>query len=136
MTLGNQNFKKLQDFTKVAEAMATAEKNTPNKSGTGPFMTALAFIGSIAKGDFITPFKVIGGGALLTELLTNKRFLNLATKFAKEPKEALAQKLNALVKESTGMTSQALMTGLKANGDDEDKKLKIRMHNHDNPPLR
>ncbi len=117
-TLGGQQFKKLKDFTKVAEAMATAEKNTPNKSGTGPFMTALAFIGSIAKGDFITPFKVIGGGAVLTELLTNKRFLNLATKFAKEPTEPLAQKLNTLVKESTGMTSQALVTGLKGNGNE------------------
>ena len=117
-TLGGQQFKKLKDFTKVAEAMATAEKNTPNKSGTGPFMTALAFIGSIAKGDFITPFKVIGGGAVLTELLTNKRFLNLATKFAKEPTEPLAQKLNALIKENTGMTSQALMTGLKDQGNE------------------
>jgi hypothetical protein len=66
-------------------------------------------------------------------LLTNKRFLNLATKFAKEPTEPLAQKLNAIVKESTGMTSQALMTGLKGNGDDEDKKLKIRMYNPDKP---
>jgi hypothetical protein len=132
-TLGSQQFKKLKDFTKVAEAMSTAERNTPNKSGTGPFMAALGLIGSIAKGDFITPLKVMGGGAVLTELLTNKRFLNLATKFAKEPTEPLAQKLNALVKENTGMTSQALMTGLKANGDAEEKKLKIRMYNPDKP---
>ena len=36
-----------------------------------------------------------------------------ATEFAKQPTEPLAQKLNNLIKENTGMTSQALMTGLK-----------------------
>lgn len=112
-TLGGQQFKKLKDFTKVAEAMATAERNIPNKSGTGPFMAALGLIGSIANGDFITPLTVIGGGAVLTELLTNKRFLNLATKFAKEPTEPLAQQLNNLIKESTGATTQSLLAVMK-----------------------
>jgi hypothetical protein len=60
---------------------------------------------------------VIGGGAVLTQLLTSKRFLNLATEFAKLPTEPLAKQLNNLIKENTGMTSQALMTGLKDNGD-------------------
>lgn len=130
-TLGQPNFKKLKDFTKVAESMAAANKNIPNPSGSAIFGSVAALVTSIVVGDFTTPLKIIGGGAVFTELLTNKRFLNLATKFAKEPTEPLAQKLNALVKESTGMTSQALMTGLKAN---EEKKLKIRMYDPDNPP--
>ena len=117
-TLGNQNFKKLKDFTTVAESMAVANKNTPNPSGSAIVGSVAALVTSIVVGDFTTPLKVIGGGAVLTQLLTNKRFLNLATKFAKEPAEPLAQKLNALVKESTGMTSQALITGLKGNGNE------------------
>ena len=100
--------------------MAVAQKNTPNPSGSAIVSSVAALVTSIVVGDFTTPLKVIGGGAVLTQLLTNKRFLNLATKFAKEPTQPLAQKLNALVKESTGMTSQALMTGLKGNGDAEE----------------
>ena len=112
-TLGEQNFKKLKDFTKVAESMAVANKNTPNPSGSAIVGSVAALVTSIVVGDFTTPLKVIGGGAVLTQLLTNKRFLNLATEFAKQPAEPLAQKLNNLIKENTGMTSQALMTGLK-----------------------
>ena len=114
-TLGNQNFKKLKDFTKVAESMAVAQKNTPNPSGSAIVGSVAALVTSIVVGDFTTPLKVIGGGAVLTQLLTNKRFLNLAAKFAKEPTEPLAKKLNALVTENTGMTAQALMVGLKGN---------------------
>ena len=112
-TLGEQNFNKLKDFTKVAESMAVANKNTPNPSGSAIVGSVAALVTSIVVGDFTTPLKVIGGGAVLTQLLTNKRFLNLATEFAKQPAEPLAQKLNNLIKENTGMTSQALMTGLK-----------------------
>jgi hypothetical protein len=119
-TLGNQNFKKLKDFTTVAESMAVANKNTPNPSGSAIVGSVAALVTSIVVGDFTTPLKVIGGGAVLTQLLTNKRFLNLATKFAKQPTESLAQKLNSLIKESTGMTSQALMTGLKEKSQTSD----------------
>lgn len=93
--------------------MAVANKNTPNPSGSAIVGSVAALVTSIVVGDFTTPLKVIGGGAVLTQLLTNKRFLNLATEFAKQPAEPLAQKLNNLIKENTGMTSQALMTGLK-----------------------
>jgi hypothetical protein len=112
-TLGQHNFKKLKDFTKVAESMAVANKNTPNPSGSAIVGSVAALVTSIVVGDFTTPLKVIGGGAVLTQLLTNKRFLNLATEFAKQPLVPLAQKLNTIIKENTGMTSQTLMTGLK-----------------------
>lgn len=112
-TLGKQNFEKLKDFTSVATSMAMAQKNTPNPSGSAIVGSVAALVTSIVVGDLTTPFKVIGGGAVLTELLTNKRFLNLATKFAKQPAEPLAKQLNSVIKESTGMTSQALMTALK-----------------------
>ncbi len=119
-TLGEQNFKKLKDFTKVAESMAVANKNTPNPSGSAIVGSVAALVTSIVVGDFTAPLKVIGGGAVLTQLLTNKRFLNLATEFAKQPTEPLAQKLNNLIKENTGMTSQVLMTGLKEKSQTSD----------------
>ena len=134
--LGDSNYEKLEDFVNVAQAMDAVQRNNPNKSGTAVVTATIGFVQYLA-GANPTPAILAGLGAYgTTKLLTNKRFLNLATKFAKEPTEPLAQKLNALVKESTGMTSQALMTGLKGNGDAEDKKLKIRMYDPDNPPLK
>ena len=133
--LGDSNYEKLEDFVNVAQAMDAVQRNNPNKSGTAVVTATIGFVQYLA-GANPTPAILAGLGAYgTTKLLTNKRFLNLATKFAKEPTEPLAQKLNALVKESTGMTSQALMTGLKGNGDAEEKKLKIRMYDPDNPPL-
>ena len=119
MTLGEQPFKKLKDFTKVAESMAVAHKNTPNPSGSAIVGSVAALVTSIVVGDVTTPLKVIGGGAVLTQLLTNKRFLNLATEFAKHPTEPLAKQLNTLIKDNTGMTAQAFMTGLKDQGGEE-----------------
>ena len=134
--LGDSNYEKLEDFVNVAQAMDAVQRNNPNKSGTAVVTATIGFVQYLA-GANPTPAILAGLGAYgTTKLLTNKRFLNLATKFAKEPTEPLAQKLNALVKESTGMTSQALMTGLKGNGDAEEKKLKIRMYDPDNPPLK
>ena len=134
--LGDSNYEKLEDFVNVAQAMDAVQRNNPNKSGTAVVTATIGFVQYLA-GANPTPAILAGLGAYgTTKLLTNKRFLNLATKFAKEPTEPLAQKLNTLVKESTGMTSQALMTGLKGNGDTEDKKLKIRMYDPDNPPLK
>ena len=134
--LGDSNYEKLEDFVNVAQAMDAVQRNNPNKSGTAVVTATIGFVQYLA-GANPTPAVLAGLGAYgTTKLLTNKRFLNLATKFAKEPTEPLAQKLNALVKESTGMTSQALMTGLKGNGDAEEKKLKIRMYDPDNPPLK
>ena len=133
--LGDSNYEKLEDFVNVAQAMDAVQRNNPNKSGTAVVTATIGFVQYLA-GANPTPAILAGLGAYgTTKLLTNKRFLNLATKFAKEPTEPLAQKLNALVKESTGMTSQTLMTGLKGNGDAEAKKLKIRMYDPDNPPL-
>ena len=115
--LGDSNYEKLEDFVNVAQAMDAVQRNNPNKSGTAVVTATIGFVQYLA-GANPTPAILAGLGAYgTTKLLTNKRFLNLATKFAKEPSEPLAQKLNALVKESTGMTSQALMTGLKGNED-------------------
>ena len=99
--------------------MAVANKNTPNPSGSAIVGSVAALVTSIVVGDVTTPLKVIGGGAILTQLLTNKRFLNLATEFAKHPTEPLAKQLNTLIKDNTGMTAQTFMTGLKEQGGEE-----------------
>ena len=88
--------------------MAVANKNTPNPSGSAIVGLVEALVTSIVVGDFTTPLKVIGDGAVLTQLLTNKRFL--VTEFAKQPTSPLAKRLNSLIKENTVMTYKASMT--------------------------
>ena len=99
--------------------MAVAEKNTPNPSGTAVTQGVTKLITGIAGAVTGTTYGIgypavaLGVGTGVTQLLTNKRFLNLATRFAKEPTEPLAQKLSQLVKESTGMTVQTSVAATK-----------------------
>jgi hypothetical protein len=106
--LGEANYKKLEDFVNVAKAMESIKRNNPNPSGSATVGSVMGLITSIALGNLTLPAKVIGGGAVATKLLTSKRFLNMATQFAKEPTEPLAQKVAKIVKENTGVTVQAL----------------------------
>jgi hypothetical protein len=116
--LGAANYKKLEDFINVAKAMESVKRNNPNPSGSATMGSVMGLITSLALGNFTLPAKVIGGGAVATTLLTSKRFLNLATKFVKEPTEPLAKQLETIVKENTGMTIQALQKGIRNNRED------------------
>ena len=111
--LGKAGVKKLEDFAEAARAMAVAEKNIPNPSGTAIVESVkkwITGIGSALVGQASLPTLAVSGASAygLTQLLTNKRFLNKALQFAKEPTEPLAKQLETIVKENTGLTIQAL----------------------------
>jgi hypothetical protein len=113
--LGQANYKKLEDFVNVAKAMDSVKRNNPNPSGSASMGAVIGLVVSICHGNLGIPTVTVGGGTLATRLLTSKKFLNKATQFAKEPTEPLAKKLEAIVKENTGMTVQALQKAMRNN---------------------
>jgi hypothetical protein len=78
---------RLNGFTKVAESMVVANKNSPSSSSS-------AIVCSVVAADQQTVFES-------------------ATKFAKQPTALLVKQLNSLIKKNTGIIYQALMIGLK-----------------------
>jgi hypothetical protein len=115
--LGQANYKKLEDFVKVAKAMESVKRNNPNPSSSASMGASIGFVISILHGNFTIPAITTGGGTVATRLLTSKKFLNKATQFAKEPTVPLADKLAAIVKENTGMTIQALQKAMRGEGE-------------------
>lgn len=106
--LGETNYKKLEDFVEVAKAMSSINRNVLNPSGSAMVaIVATTLAGLVTKP--LTTVAAIGGTAGITKLLTDKKFLNKVNQFAKDPNEALAKKLDSIIKEHTGMGSQALM---------------------------
>jgi hypothetical protein len=108
--LGEQNYKKLQDFVNVARAMQALNKNNPNPSGSATvgFLLGLAY----------TPLRAIKGATLgygAYQLLTSKRFLNLAIKYAKEPSQSAEKQLGKIVQERTGVPLQSLIKEMHAS---------------------
>ena len=104
---GEENYKKLKDYVEVAKAMESIKRNNPNPSGSG-WVGALA---SIAGGLYAAPayttalLAATQGG---TKLLTRKKFINLARQYAKQPRESLVKKLETLIHETTGKSSNIL----------------------------
>ena len=112
-SLGEQNYKKLQDFVNVARAMQALNKNNPNPSGSATvgFLLGLAY----------TPLRAIKGATLgygAYQLLTSKRFLNLAIKYAKEPSQSVEKQLGKIVQERTGVPLQLLIKEMNSNEED------------------
>lgn len=113
---GEVHYKKLEDFKNVARAMESSKRNNPNPSGSGTMNAVYGLFTAIFyHHNPVTTVATVGGAALTTTLLTNKKFLNLATRFAKEPTEPLAKQLAAIVRENTGVTVQALLEGMRDN---------------------
>ena len=105
--LGPENYKKIGDYVDVAKAMESIKRNNQNPSGSG-WVGALA---SIAGGLYAAPAyttSLLAATQAGTKLLTSKRFINLAHRYAKKPTESTAQKLEALIKETTGKSSNIL----------------------------
>ena len=105
--LGEDNYAKIKDYIEVAKAMESIKRNNQNPSGSG-WVGALA---SIAGGLYAAPAyttALLAATQAGTKLLSSKRFINLAHRYAKEPKESLAQKLETLIKETTGKSSNIL----------------------------
>ncbi len=110
--LGDQNYKKLSDFITVAQAMDALKRNNPNPSGTALVTAVIGFVQGLA-GSNPLPTLASGLGAYgASKLLTSKRFINKVTQFAREPTDTLAQQLDKIVKEETGVALQTLMRGI------------------------
>ena len=101
--MGEDKYSKLGDFIDVAKAMESVKRKNINPSGTA-WTNALL---GIAGGLYMNPERtwlILGAMKGGQELLTSKRFVNLAKRYAKEPTESIAQKLEAVIKDTTGMT--------------------------------
>jgi len=87
--------------------MESIKRNNQNPSGSG-WIGALA---SIAGGLYAAPAyttALLAATEAGAKLLTSKRFINLAHRYAKEPSESIAKKLETLIKETTGKSSNIL----------------------------
>ena len=102
--LGSE-YKKLEDFVEAAESLASMRKNNPNPSGTATTMALTAFMMNFVTHPVGT-FKYYLGAETAYQLLTNKRFLNLATRYAKEPTPALSNQISNIFQQETGMSIQ------------------------------
>lgn len=124
--LGLQNYKKLADFAKVAEGIAKSQKNVLNPSGTAPFgivAAGLGAIGTLAAGGNVAPLIGSGigiGGASF--LLLNKRFLDAATKLAKQPTVPRAEKFWKAFEDRTGITYQEYAQSIKNEQEKKENK--------------
>ena len=100
-SLGAANFKKVKDLEQAAKAMKNIQKYNPNPSGSA----ILAFIGAMfaSKGSALA---ALGMSPIVYWSLTNKKFLNLATRYAKEPTPALSNQISNIFQKETGMSIQ------------------------------
>lgn len=98
-------YKKIQKLGTIAKAMAVKNRNVPNPSGT-------AITGAIGGylGAFYTPEAVTAlvGTAGLTKLLTDKKLLDLALKYAEKPNVVNVIPFNKRIKDITGYSAIAL----------------------------
>ena len=99
-SLGSEH-KRLNDFVEAAESLALMTKNNPNSSGTATTNFVLGMIFNP-----VMLFKAAVGSTAAYQLLTNKRFLNLATRYAKEPTPALSNQISNIFQQETGMSIQ------------------------------
>lgn len=96
--------------------MDPLKRNNPNPSGSTSMGAVFGLTGYLCHGNLTIPAITVGGGTVATTLLTSKKFLNKASQFAKEPTEPLAKRLEAIVRENTGMTVQALQKAMRSTG--------------------
>jgi len=114
--LGEANYKKLDDFINVARSMDNAKRNILNPSSTALVGGAMSLIQGLVFGTNIFPAILTSLSAYGTsKFLTDKRFLNVAMDFAKKPSETLAQRLDKIVKDRTGVGIQSLVKQISPN---------------------
>ena len=94
--------------------MAVKNKNIPNPSGTATTAAVSAVIYGLASNPLKT-IPTVAAGYGLTKLLTDKKFLDLALKYAENPNKPnllTVTALNKLIKDRTGYTAIALQNAL------------------------
>lgn len=107
-------FTRLEKLGKVAKAMAVKNKNNPNPSGTAATQKTFDLISYFALGygaskDLLTTGGVITAGGLAAHLLTDKKSLDLAIKFASKPSSDNAILFSRRMKAITGYTPVTLL---------------------------
>jgi hypothetical protein len=101
-------FANIEDVAKVSRAMAQKGVNNPNPSGTAPVAAVGSFIVSVAADPtkVITPLATLLGTARATKLLTDKKFIDNAVRFAENPDNlAVGMSLNERIKKITGYSA-------------------------------
>jgi len=109
-------FERLEKLGTVARAMAVKNKNLPNPSGTAATQATLnvlglfAGVGSYAAGAGLpTAMTYIIGAPAIAHLLTDKKTLDLAIKFAETGGQKAALGFNNRMRAITGYTPVTLM---------------------------
>lgn len=114
--LGEKNYKKLNDFVNVARSMDNIQRNILNPSSTAIVGGAMGLIHGIVFGTNLVPGVVTVISSIgATKLLTDKRFLNVAKDFAKNPSVPLAKRLDKIVKDRAGVGIRSLMQQTSSN---------------------
>jgi len=100
-----ETFEKIQKLGKVAKALAVKNRNVPNPSGTAVTSAIAGVLGS-----YYTPQAVaaVVGTAGLTKVLTDKKLLDLALKYAEKPTKINSTAFNKHIKDLTGYSALAL----------------------------
>jgi hypothetical protein len=132
---------KIEKLGTVVKAMAIKNKNVPNPSGTAMTLATGSLIYSIVT----HPVAALTGSALIpvigapiaTKLLTDKKVLDLAIKFAETGTEKAAVKFNVRMKQITGYTPVTLARETSKLKSEEQKKnstnLKKKLTKHTKP---
>jgi hypothetical protein len=108
-----ETFDRLDKLSKVARAMAIKNKNIPNPSGTAVTQKTFDLISILTGASAVvapekTALAVIGGSGL-AHLLTDKKTLDLAIKFAETPTNLNAVEFGKRMKQITGYTPVTLL---------------------------
>lgn len=103
-----ETFDRLDKLSKVARAMAIKNKNIPNPSGTAVTQKTFDLISILTGASAVvaperTALALIGGSGL-AHLLTDKKTLDLAIKFAETPINLNAIEFGKRMKQITGYT--------------------------------
>ncbi len=123
-----ETYKKIEKLGILSNAMVRKNRRTPNPSGTAPTAAALGFLSGVffdPTGVF-TPATIagVGGAAVTTKLLTDKKFLDLALHYAEtegKGKISTAMKLNKRAKDITGYTLNSIYRASKNLNKEEEQ---------------
>ncbi|WPX99512.1 hypothetical protein Megpolyxen_01403 [Candidatus Megaera polyxenophila] len=106
-------FERLDKLSKVARAMAIKNKNMPNPSGTAATQQTFNFLSFLtgygAAKDRVKTGLILTLGTGTAHLLTDKKTLDLAIKFAETPTNINAVNFSKSMKQITGYTPVTLL---------------------------
>ena len=111
-------FNKIEKLGTVARAMAIKNRSIPNPSGTA---TTTAVLGAIT-GSIYAPISTLGATVATkaaTELLTNKKFLDAALKYAENPNLVTAIPVKKSIKDITGYSATTLTREINRTREEE-----------------